>query len=71
MRHQVESFERLKQGFQSEWLMTEGYAGGFVWTLDYDDFNALCIGNSQFYPLIETLRSVLSGSVPPVSFFSE
>ncbi|VDD87424.1 unnamed protein product [Enterobius vermicularis] len=50
---------------KAEWARNEGFGGGFVWTLDFDDFNGQCPGNSHPYPLTRTMGSVFSNGQLP------
>lgn len=50
---------------KSEYLVKQGFAGGFVWSIDTDDFNDICGGGK--FGLIAQIQDVLNGGfqTPP------
>ena len=52
---------------KAEWAREEGFGGGFVWTLDFDDFNGQCPGNTEDYPLTKAMVTVFLGGTPPTT----
>ncbi|CAB4066609.1 E3.2.1.14 [Lepeophtheirus salmonis] len=47
---------------KSEYILEQGFRGGFVWSIDSDDFLGLC-GEGKF-PLLTTMNNVLNGGIP-------
>ncbi len=50
---------------KSQYIMDQGFAGGFIWSIETDDFKNLC-GDGE-YPLLHTIQDVLNGGfqTPP------
>ncbi|KAK0406734.1 hypothetical protein QR680_018770 [Steinernema hermaphroditum] len=46
-----------------DWLMKNGFAGAFTWSLDQDDFRGTC---GEKYPLHNAIVKKLTGKAPPV-----
>ena len=44
---------------KSEYIRDNGFGGGMIWTLDFDDFNNICGGGE--YPLLKAINQVFLG----------
>ena len=44
---------------KSEYIRDNGFGGGMIWALDFDDFNDIC--GSGRYPLLKAINQVLRG----------
>uniref|UniRef100_A0A0N5AHB9 Chitin-binding type-2 domain-containing protein n=1 Tax=Syphacia muris TaxID=451379 RepID=A0A0N5AHB9_9BILA len=58
------SYDDEEKNIKAEWVRREGYGGGFVWTLDFDDFNGECPGNVEDYPLTRTMANIFESGSP-------
>uniref|UniRef100_A0A183I968 Glyco_18 domain-containing protein n=1 Tax=Soboliphyme baturini TaxID=241478 RepID=A0A183I968_9BILA len=51
--------------FELDFVIAQGYAGAFVWTLDFDSFNQQCKSVSpSTYPLVSMMQEKLGGTTP-------
>lgn len=44
---------------KAHWIISEGYGGGMVWSLDLDDFNQICSSSNTKYPLLTKMAEIL------------
>ncbi|KAJ8319306.1 hypothetical protein KUTeg_004397, partial [Tegillarca granosa] len=45
--------------YEARWMISEGYGGCTVWSLDLDDFNQICPSSKRKYPLVTKMAEIL------------